>query len=363
MRRWLSSAALAAAGLLAVCASAAEPRPEGTVPAQGVRTVRITAGGAVTIRGAETGNVTWTAIPRSGDVRVESRRIGQVLSLTFPDAEVTLTVPRDVRRCWVRTTRAGSVQGWDLGGAVEVISDGGQLTLDRISGPVTARTVGGAIHLGNVAGDARCFTGAGGIRADRIGGRATLETAGGEISVQEVHGPLAASSAGGNIEVVRADSSISARTSGGLIRIGRAAGPVTADTGSGAIQIAGSSGALCQASRGGIQLKNVAGVVRAISGSGDILAEFMAGSRLQNSQLSTNSGDITVFIPASLALTIMARSVVNGGAGRIVSDFPQIRSSDAGGRAQMAEGSLNGGGPVLQVVASGGAVYLRRRPR
>ena len=361
MRGWLKFAAMTAAGLLVVCAPAAELRREGTVPAQGVRTVRITAAGAVTVRGAETGSVVWTAISRTGDAPVESHRIAQVLSLVFPNTEVTVTIPRNVRRCWVRTTKAGSVQGWDLGGAVEVTSDGGQLTLDRISGPVTARTVGGAIHIGNVAGDARCFTGAGGIRADRIGGRANLETAGGEISVEEVHGPLTASSAGGNIEIARADSSISARTSGGLIRIGQAAGPVIADTGSGAIQIAGSSDALCQASRGGIQLKNVAGVVRAISGSGDILAELMAGGRLQNSQLSTNSGDITVLIPASLALTVMARSVVNGGVGRIVSDFPQIRTSASGGRAEMAEGSLNGGGPVLQVVASGGAVYLRRR--
>jgi hypothetical protein len=360
MQGWWKSAATAAAALLVVCAPAAEVRREGTVPARGVRTVRITAAGAVTIRGAETANVAWTAISRAGDGRVESRRTAQALSLAFPDAEVTVTVPRDVRLCWVRTT-AGSVQAWDLGGAVEVTSDGGQLGLDRISGPVTARTVGGAIHIGNVASDARCFTGAGGIRAERIGGRATLETAGGEISVQEARGALAASSAGGNIEIARADSSISARTSGGLIRIGQAAGPVIADTGGGAIQIAASGGAVCQASRGGIQLKNVAGMVRAISGSGDILAELLAGARLQNSQLSTNSGDITVLIPASLALTVMARSVVNGGVGRIVSDFPEIRTSAPGGRAETAEGSLNGGGAVLQVVASGGAVYLRRR--
>jgi len=360
MRRCWKSAALAAAGLLMVCAPAAEPQREGTVPARGVRTVRITAAGAVTIRGTDTAAVAWTAIARAGSPRVESRRRGPTLSLAFPGAEVTVAVPRDVRLCWVRT-KAGAVQAWDLGGAVEVTSDGGQVGLDRIGGPVSARTVGGAIHIGSVAGDARCFTGAGGIRADRIGGQANLETAGGEIFVGEIHGPLAASSGGGNIEIARADSSITARTSGGLIRIGQAAGPVVADTGGGAIQIAGSSGALCQASRGGIQLRNVAGVVRAISGSGDILAELMAGGRLQNSQLSAESGDITVLIPASLALTVVARSVVNGGVGRIVSDFPQIRMSASGVRAETAEGSLNGGGPVLQVVASGGAVYLRRR--
>ncbi len=53
-----------------------------------------------------------------------------------------------------------------------------------------------------------------------------------------------------------------------------------------------------------------------------------------------------------------------GSGGRIVSDFPEIRMagrSGLGGNLEMAEGSLNGGGPVLQVVASGGSVYLRRQ--
>jgi hypothetical protein len=175
---------------------------------------------------------------------------------------------------------------------------------------------------------------------------------------------LFAGSAGGNIAVARADSSITARTKGGLIEVGQAEGPVMADTAGGAIQITGSSGAQCQATEGAIRLKNVAGAVRAISGSGDIVAELMAGKRLENSKLSTNSGDITVVIPASAAVTVVAQSARNGVPGRIVSDFSEIRMAGRGGLGgglEMAEGSLNGGGPVLQVMASGGSVYLRRQ--
>jgi hypothetical protein len=191
-----------------------------------------------------------------------------------------------------------------------------------------------------------------------------MDTAGGEIFVQHVHGPLLASSGGGNIEIARADSSVTARTSGGIIEVEQAVGPVVADTAGGAIQITGSSGAQCQASGGTIRLTNVAGIVQAISGWGDIVAQLMPGRPLENSKLSTNSGDITVMIPPSSAITVLAQSLRTGTAGRIVSDFPEIRLAGRGGTGgglEMAEGSLNGGGPLLQVVASGGSVYLRRR--
>ena len=359
MRRWLTSPAIAA-GLGLVCGCAAELRREGSIPAAGVRTVRITASGSISIRGAQTASMGWTAVSKMRQAPLESRRTSDELSVVFPDGDIAITLPRELRLCRVRT-KAGAIQVRDLAGALELTSDGGQLSMDGMGGPVTARTVGGAIHIGGIDGDVRCFTGAGGIHADRIGGRAELETAGGEISVENVHGPLVASSAGGNIEIARADSSISARTSGGLIRVGKAAGPVIADTGSGAIQIAGTSGAICQVSEGGIQLKDVAGMVRAISGAGNIMAELVAGRRLLNSKLSTNAGDVTVLIPSSMALTIMAQSIVNGEAGRIITDFPEFRLAVRGGRVETAEGSLNGGGPVLQVVASGGTVYLRRR--
>jgi DUF4097 and DUF4098 domain-containing protein YvlB len=335
----------------------------------------------VSIHGAKTDTVSWTAIVRmeTPDERqarallaasgMSARRVAQALALSFesvsgqPEPEVSIVVPQDVQLCWIRT-KGGAVQAWDLNGTLEVASDAGSLQVDRIHGSVTARTGGGEIHIGTVDGETRCFTGAGVIRAEHMGGRARLDTAGGEIFVKYVRGPLFASSAGGSIQVERADSSITARTNGGVIEVGEAAGPVLADTAGGAIQVSASSGAQCQASEGPIRLKNVAGAVRAVSGSGDIVAQLMVGRPLQNSKLSTNSGDITVLIPASSALTVVAQSARSGAAGRIVSDFPEFRMASRAGPSgflQMAEGSLNGGGPVLQVVASGGSVFLRRQ--
>jgi len=389
MRGSWRSAVLAIAGWLTLCAYGGDLRREGrywvseqkgTTPLRGAQTVTIGAQGAVSIRGGMTGAVSWTTTVRvqAADeqraraltaIAVDQRRTGQSLSLSFsgvpgqPDADVTILVPENLRLCRVRT-KAGSVQASDLRGEVDVSSHAGRLQMDRIHGSLTARTGGGEIRLGSVEGNAHCFTGAGVIRAEAIDGSAQLDTAGGEIFVQHIRGPLIASSAGGSIQVAQADSSIAARTKGGLIKVGKALGPVMADTAGGAIQIRGSSGAQCQASEGAIRLSNVAGAIRAISGSGDIVTELLAGKRLENSTLSTNSGDITVVIPSSFVITVVAQIVRNGSAGRIVSDFPEIRmtgGSGFDGNVEMAEGSLNGGGPVLQVVASGGSVYLRRQ--
>jgi hypothetical protein len=109
----------------------------------------------------------------------------------------------------------------------------------------------------------------------------------------------------------------------------------------------------------------VAGAVHAAANSGSILAELVSGHSsghsMADSVLSTNAGDITVSIPSNLALTIQAINE-SGGAGRIVSDFPQVRpqSGVLPGGPLVAEGALNGGGPVLRLNVVGGTIYLRR---
>jgi len=53
-----------------------------------------------------------------------------------------------------------------------------------------------------------------------------------------------------------------------------------------------------------------------------------------------------------------------GAGGRIVSDFPEIHvrtASQPGGTPVVAEGALNGGGPVLHINVVGGTIYLRRQ--
>jgi hypothetical protein len=91
---------------------------------------------------------------------------------------------------------------------------------------------------------------------------------------------------------------------------------------------------------------------------GSIIARFQS-QPVAESFLSTGGGDITLWIPSNLKVTIHARNGTYGGAERIVSDFPAIMVKSMGA-AVIAEGTLNGGGPLVRISGNGGTIYLRR---
>jgi hypothetical protein len=69
-------------------------------------------------------------------------------------------------------------------------------------------------------------------------------------------------------------------------------------------------------------------------------------------------------IPSNLAVSIQAMNESRGRLARIISDFPQLRVktvSSGPTSAIWAEGSLNGGGPLLRINAASGTIYLRRQ--
>jgi hypothetical protein len=164
-----------------------------------------------------------------------------------------------------------------------------------------------------------------------------------------------ASTGGGSIRVNRAAAGVMAQTAGGTIQIWDAGGPVTAETSGGAIAVGSARGVRCESAAGSITLQKVQGALRASTAMGSVYAEVVRGARLEDSFLTSGRGDVTVFLPSNLAVTIRAENE-SGGNSRIVSDFPDIRIRQA-----LAEGALNGGGPLLRVATSGGTIYLRRQ--
>jgi len=275
--------------------------------------------------------------------------------------DVSVTVPRSLRQTWIET-HGGSVQSSDLDGELRAESAGGSIDIDRIQADASARTAGGEIHIGRVGGSLRCYSGAGRISADSVGGESWFDTAGGDISIREARGAVHASTAGGNVRVVRCGGTVFARTAGGLIEVQQSAGSVTAESSGGAIQVNAAQGVRCESAAGAIRLRNVAGSMRANTAAGSILAELLSGNHIEDSTLSTSAGDITVFIASNIPLTVSARNESTGSLGRIISDFPEIHLKPvAGGAVAMAEGALNGGGPVLRIYVTGGTIYLRRQ--
>lgn len=355
---------------------------QGNIDTSGYDRLRVETTGNVTLRGeqAEQGSYTITVRVRAGDARSAAAQMDRISVKTGAEGgwtylkvgppwggrltvALSVTASKALRQVKVLTD-GGNVQASDWNGDFQARTAGGQIGLDRIGGRSDVETGGGSIQVGTVSGPLRGASGGGAIRVEDAGSDATLETVGGEIFVHQAAGPLVAATGGGNIRIERAMSTVVVRTAGGLIQIQEAGGPVTAESSGGAIQVNSAHGVRCESAGGWIRLRNIAGGVRAFANSGNILAELGSASShaaVTDSILSASAGDITVFIPSNLALTVEATNE-SGSSGRIVSDFAQIRprSGSVSGGPVAAEGALNGGGPVLRVNVSGGTIYLRQ---
>jgi len=343
--------------------------------------VKIGVRGPVVVRGEDRRDIVYTLKKRARARRVEEAKraldgwsvktkiVGGVayLIVQFADAravspELEVRAPRSLSGVVVEN-QGGSVDARDLDGDLTAATSGGRITIDRIGRNVSARTGGGDVQLGRIGGSAQCLSGGGSISVDSVAGEAWFETVGGEIRVREAGGPVRASAAG-NIVVERAARSVTAQTSGGMIEVRQAGGPVTVEASGGSVQVGSAANVRCELGEGPIRLKGVSGVLRASTGLGTILADLLAGASFGDSMLNTDNGDVIVTIPSNTSLRVVAQSDSSCRGGRIVSDFAEIRIRHAEApclKPLVAEGSLNGGGPLLRVSASGGVVYLRRR--
>ena len=138
------------------------------------------------------------------------------------------------------------------------------------------------------------------------------------------------------------------------ILVEKAKGIVTVRNMAGPVQVWSSAGVRCDSGSGGIHVSNISGPMRVSTSMGSILADLL-GSQLADSSLATGNGDITVLIPSNLSVTVQAQDNQ-----KIVSEFRELTPRRQGPRV-VAEGSLNGGGPLLQISGMGGTIFLKRQ--
>jgi DUF4097 and DUF4098 domain-containing protein YvlB len=347
----------------------------------GVKNLRIQLdGGGVKVQGAQQAGITYTyrthvntsseekarhqfeAYKINAGVRGETAWIeaeGSGHRGVFGD--FVITVPRDIEVIKLETG-GGGVWVNGIAGRLEAETGGGKMHLEDIGGAVTAETGGDSIEATSIGGDLNVQTGGGKlylgpvkgvINASTGGGEvimlsgeraAVLESAAGDIQVKQCTGTLKASTGGGNIEIGDAGGMVEIETAGGSIRLGSAKGLVTAQTGAGRIELSGVPS------------------VRAESGSGAIVVRMVAGKERNDSVLETAAGDIVVFLPANLNITVRAAIEMANGH-KIHSEFSeipvQIETVDWP-QTMTAEGSLNGGGPLLKVRTATGDIWFRR---
>ncbi|MGH9649351.1 MAG: hypothetical protein ACRD3I_02655, partial [Terriglobales bacterium] len=103
--------------------------------------------------------------------------------------------------------------------------------------------------------------------------------------------------------------------------------------------------------------------VQVETGAGGIVAEFVNGASLTDSVLETRSGDVTVYLPDNVGVTIRG-AIDSGSKNSVRSDFAEMRvvsdSGEWGPHEVLVEGKLNGGGPLLKIRTTTGNIELLR---
>ena len=254
------------------------------------------------------------------------------------------------------STGAGNIDVQNIDGQLDLATGGGYIRVGNVAGTLRATTSGGHITAGNIDGDGILHTGGGHIHAGRILGVANLDTAGGNIHVDSALSGVTANTAGGQIDLGEAAGTIHAHTAGGPVRIEHIAGPTVLET-----------------DGGSVHLKQVDAPLQVSSATGGITAWFgnTAESGLADnahktsspSQLISGEGDIVVYLPRELAVTVDA--VVDRDDGyRILADSSlpfRVSYEDSGSAPHTVhrQGELNGGGEILQLKAVSGNIELR----
>ncbi len=374
--------ALMCAGSL-LAQRAEEPMREGVYWSQGVsgttaradaRRLRVATLGDITVSGEERKDIAWglkkrVRAPQAAAARrlldeivLETERRGDSLELSVrrpPGADVLAALQLSVPRSWrevALTTESGAIEVSHIRGTVRVETHAGPVSLTDVEGRAEVRTGGGPVRLSRIRGMVRCFSGGGAIVAEQLAVGGELLTRGGEIRVREAGGSLRVTSGGGSVRVERARA-VRAGTEGGLVEILEASGPVVAATAQGPIRIHRAKGVRANSGAGRIQLQDVSGSVQASTGLGHILAAPALTGSLENWLLTTPTGDITVFLPSNIAVTLEAEA--GGGTAGIVSEFSAVRVRRAA-RGAEARATLNGGGRLLRLSAPGGTIYLKK---
>jgi hypothetical protein len=353
----------------------------GTLPA--ARLIKIhTNAGSVSVTGASQSNITYTIRKRvSASSEEGARRMFEALRVIANkqgdaayfggeggswhrgSAEFDITAPRSVEVVRAKTD-GGDLQFTHLNGMVEAESGGGRVNLDDINGNVSASTGGGAINVGTVNSDLDIRTGGGRVTIGTVGGRLKASTGGESVHVENAKRDAIIETGGGNISVENVGGDLRGSTGGGNIEIGSVAGTMDVETGGGSIRVTGGgNGAIrAQTGSGSIHCMKVVHSVRAETGAGGITAEFMTmNGKFSDSTLETGVGDIIVYLPSDLKVSIHATIDSATSKNAILSDLPGIHimsDSDYGPREVSAEGNLNGGGPVLKLHTSTGKIQF-----
>ena len=278
-------------------------------------------------------------------------------------ADFVVQVPRGFEMLKV-DTRGGSLSFASLAAPILASTRGGAVTLNDLNGPVKITSGGGNVEVGNLGSDFNLISGGGDVRINSVAGRTQMKISGGKVFIGSSRG-ISIESGAGSIEVRKCTGDANVSTGGGNLNLGDVTGAVQASTLGGTVRLSSAQGRVQITTSGrNVNLYRLGQSAQVETGAGSITAEFIgARGSFSDSFLHTASGDVVVYLPSNLPVSVHASSDLATGQG-IATEFPSLKLTSQGGgmgpRAMDAEGSLNGGGPTLRVRTTIGQIQFRQ---
>jgi len=202
---------------------------------------------------------------------------------------------------------------------VQVATADGDVSLADVDGAVQVRTSDGDVEVGNVTGAARIATSDGDVHVGDVSGGAEIRTSDGDIDIGAVSGPA--------IALQTSDGDVDARS-------------LTADE------------ITVRAQDGDVTLQRVAGTLDAGTGDGDLSVHF---AKAAPATISAGDGDVYLTADGAFGWNLdLSGGDITVPSGMVVQGRIGERS---------AQGTINGGGPVLKVRSGDGSVVLKMGSR
>ena len=239
---------------------------------------------------------------------------------------------------------------------VDLKTVGGRISVADLGGEVRAQTTGGSLRFGNIKGTVWGHTSGGSIKLTSCDSSNSVLKALG-LTLPPRDNLIDLKTSGGNVEVHDVTGTVKVQTSGGSLRLGEIRGFIRGNTSGGSIELEEcNGGAEVQTSGGSITLENVTGAVSVRTSGGSIDATMtMQPQHDSILNLRTSGGGIVVTLIPDIAVDLDARA----SGGHVSSDFPIVSMIKEKVLKSRLKGSINGGGPLLNLKTSGGNIRLK----
>ena len=262
--------------------------------------------------------------------------------------------------------RGGDLELEEVEGEITVRNSGGNIDLEDLKGRGTIKNQGGNIDLNKLEGEHLNVVSSGGnITIDNSNLDIEASNSGSRIHITKANGDLDLNTLGGDIVVEGLDGNLKSKARGGDIKLGNITGNLNANLKGGNLSAKSIHGNLEAESKGGnITIREAYSNIEASSSGGNIrITKYNnKNSNLNNVNLTGEGGNLTCSLEESISAQIDAQIKMKKDRYQIISDFDlDIEKQRSLGRYILhGKQTLKSGQALIELQTSEGDIVIKK---